>query len=96
MPITTTTNGTKACIAVSGWLDTSAAPQLEQAIAELDPSCTELVIDLAELEYISSSGLRQLVIAHRNMNGHLTVANVPSDIMAVLAMAGFDKRLNIA
>ena len=69
MATTTTIEGTKATIAISGWLDTGSAPDLEKALAELDPSCTELVIDLAELEYISSAGLRQLVVAHRKSRG---------------------------
>ena len=96
MATTTTVEGTKATIAVSGWLDTSTAPELEQALSALDPSCTELVIDLANLEYISSAGLRQLVVAHRKSGGNLTIVNVPDDVMAILTMAGFDKRLHIA
>ena len=95
MATTTTIEGTKATIAISGWLDTGSAPDLEKALAELDPSCTELVVDLAELEYISSAGLRQLVVAHRKSRGNLTIVNVPDDVMAILTMAGFDKRLHI-
>lgn len=95
MATTTTIDGSKATISVSGWLDTSTAPELEQALAGLDDSCKELVIDLAELEYISSAGLRQLVVAHRKSGGNLTVTNVPADVMAVLTMAGFDRRLHI-
>lgn len=95
MATTTTIDGSKATISVSGWLDTSTAPELEQALADLGDSCKELVIDLGGLEYISSAGLRQLVVAHRKSGGNLTITNVPSDVMAVLTMAGFDKRLHI-
>lgn len=95
MATTTTTDGTKATIAISGWLDTNTAPELAKAIDQLDNGVTELVIDLADLEYISSAGLRQLVVAHRKTGGNLTISNVPADVMAVLTMAGFDKRLHI-
>ncbi len=96
MTITTTTDGTTTTIAVNGWLDTSTAPELAEAISAIDKeTTTELVIDFAALEYISSAGLRQLVAAHKAMSGHLTITNVSAEVREVLHMAGFDKRLNI-
>jgi anti-sigma B factor antagonist len=96
MNIVTTTNGTSTIIAVDGWLDTSTAPQLAAAIAGLGSDCTELVLDFAALEYISSAGLRQVVSAHKKMKGKLLVKNVQPEVMQVFRMAGFDKRLNIS
>lgn len=84
-----------AVILLSGWLDTQTAPELGAALAELEPEVKDLVLDFTELEYISSAGLRQLVAAHKKMNGHLVLKNVPMEIMDVLKMAGFDKRLHI-
>ncbi len=95
MEISTTQHDGTATISISGWLDTSTSPQLQTAVSELDPSCKKLVIDLAELEYISSAGLRQLVAAHKKMAGALTIEHVNSDVLDILRMAGFDKRLNI-
>ena len=95
MEIATTQEGTTTTIVVSGWLDTSTAPQLATSISEVSPSCTQLVIDLKGLEYISSAGLRQLVAAHKKMSGALTITNVSSEVLDILHMAGFDKRLNI-
>ncbi|MGX8728038.1 MAG: STAS domain-containing protein [Lachnospiraceae bacterium] len=85
-----------AVLALEGWMDTQAAPQLAEALTELPGDLTSLTLDLASLEYISSSGLRQLVAAHKKMKGNLTLVNVPDTIMDVFHMAGFDKRLNIA
>lgn len=96
MTITTTTDGTTTTIAVNGWLDTTTSPQLADAIDALDEGTEQLVIDFAELEYISSAGLRQLVAAHKKMKGNLTITNVAPDVLEVLHMAGFDKRLHIA
>lgn len=95
MAVEKITNGTEAVLKVSGWLDTQSAPELEQAVAGLDGGIETLVLDLEKLEYISSAGLRQIVAAHKKMNGKLTLRNVQSDIMSVLTMAGFDKRLHI-
>ena len=95
MAVEKITNGTEAVLKVSGWLDTQSSPELEKAVAELDGNTETLVFDFEKLEYISSAGLRQIVAAHKKMNGKLTLRNVQPDIMSVLTMAGFDKRLHI-
>ena len=82
-------------IAVSGWLDTQTAPELGAALDGLDANTKSLVLDLKELEYISSAGLRQLVAAHKKVSGNLLLRNVRPEILDVLKMAGFDKRLHI-
>lgn len=96
MEITSTTDGTTATFAIDGWLDTNTAPDLTAELRKLGPDCTNLVIDLTKLEYISSAGLRVLVSAHKKMKGNLTIKNVSPEVMQVLHLAGFDKRLNIA
>ena len=96
MDITSTTEGTTTTIELDGWLDTSTAPELAEAIGQLDDSCERLVLDFAKLQYISSAGLRVLVSAHKKMSGELMIRSVSPDVMTVLHMAGFDKRLNIS
>lgn len=88
-------DGEKMTFELEGWLDTQAAPELEQALAEIPEGVTELVIDCTALEYISSSGLRQFVAAHKQMKGAFTLANVSAEIMDVLNMTGFSKKLHI-
>jgi len=95
MAVQKITNGTEVTLKVDGWLDTQSSPELEKAVAELDGSVETLVFDFEKLEYISSAGLRQIVAAHKKMNGKLTLRHVQPDIMSVLSMAGFDKRLHI-
>ena len=96
MDITATTDGTTTTFALSGWLDTNSSPELSAELNNLDPNCDKLILDLAELEYISSAGLRVLVTAHKKMSGNLFVTHVSADVMQVLKMAGFHKRLNIS
>ena len=95
MAVQKITKETEVTLKVDGWLDTQASPELEKAVSELESNVESLVLDLEKLEYISSAGLRQIVAAHKKMNGKLTLRNVQPDIMSVLSMAGFDKRLHI-
>ena len=95
MTIEKTINGTEAVFKLNGWLDTQTSPQLGRELDKLGDDITALVLDLEMLEYISSAGLRQIVAAHKKMNGELTVINVSSEILDVFKMTGFDKKLNI-
>lgn len=95
MTIQKTQTANAATLALGGWLDTQTAPELGAALDDLDPAVTELVIDMRELEYISSAGLRQIVAAHKKMNGSLTIQNVSPEIMDIFQMAGFSKHLHI-
>ncbi len=63
--------GTETTLALKGWLDTQAAAEAAAALDGIDAGCSLLVMDLAGLEYISSSGVRQIVAAHKKMSGNL-------------------------
>jgi anti-anti-sigma factor len=80
---------------LAGWLDTQAAADLQAEIEALDADTQALILDLGELEYTSSAGLRQIVAAHKKVDGRLTLTHVQPEIIDVLEMAGFDKRLHI-
>ncbi len=95
MNIKTTVTQSAAVLEIDGWLDTQTAPELGAEIEALDPSVTELIIDMSKLEYISSAGLRLIVAAHKKMNGNLTLKNLTPEILDVFNMAGFSKKLNI-
>ena len=60
--------GTKDTVMLSGRLDTTTAPELD-VFAEKELADTqELVLDFADLEYISSAGLRVLLKLQKVMN----------------------------
>lgn len=88
-------NGNIATVKLEGWLDTQTTAEFAKELESLDASVEELVLDLEKLEYTSSAGLRQIVAAHKKMNGKLTVKNISSEIMDVFEMTGFAKRLHI-
>ncbi len=95
MTIEKTINGNTAELKLIGWLDTKSAPELEAELNKLDPGVDALVLDMEQLEYISSAGLRQIVAVYKYMKGALTIRHVPGEIRNVLKMTGLDKRLKI-
>ncbi len=84
-------------LTLEGRLDTVTAPELEQVIQEMLPGLTELTLDLTELEYISSAGLRVLLSAQKAMNrqGRMTVTHVNETIMEIFDVTGFSDILTI-
>ena len=76
---------------VSGRLDTSTAPVLDKKICEDVSETTNLVLDLKDLVYISSAGLRVLLSAQKRMqkNGSMKLKNVCEEVMEVFEMTGF-------
>ena len=59
----------KAVFALEGRLDTVTAPGLEQTLKETLHGVDGLTFDMANLEYISSAGLRVLLTAKKLMAG---------------------------
>ncbi|MBO4383907.1 MAG: STAS domain-containing protein [Clostridia bacterium] len=98
MNITKTKEGSRLTIALSGRLDTMTAPELEKAINDSIIGVDELVLDLKELEYMSSAGLRVLLSAQKKMKnvGSMTVRNVNEMIMEIFEVTGFADILTIA
>jgi anti-sigma B factor antagonist len=86
-------------ISVSGRVDSSTAPQLGEALnAQIDSGTSNLVLDLAGVEYLSSAGLREMVAALKKVkqNGGDLRLCTPSDrVMEVLDLAGLDSIFQI-
>ena len=95
MNIKKTVTGNTAVMEIEGWLNTQTASELGEALEMLESNVTELIVDMSTLEYISSSGLRQIVAAYKKMDGHLTIKNVSPEIMDVFNMTGLSKKLHI-
>ncbi len=93
MNITKTINGSEATINVEGWLDTQASPEMHEAIETLEPEITSLIIDFNALEYISSSGVREVVTAYKKMKGNLVVKNASEGILSIFKASGIDKKV---
>lgn len=97
MNIIETRNGEELVLALEGNLDTSSYEQLESVISSSLEGIKSLVLDFAKLDYVSSAGLRILLISQKKMNaqGKMTLKNVNNDIMDIFEMTGFLNILNI-
>ncbi len=78
-------------------IDTLTAPELDEAFQENAGDCDKMIFDLSGVDYISSSGLRVLISAHRRMEqtGGLVLKGVTSDVYSILKITGLEKRLRI-
>ncbi len=97
MEINKIVDGKKCTVELTGRLDTLTSPQLEEALKEVPEDTNELVLDLKELEYVSSAGLRVFLNAQKSMaeKGTMILKNVNEEIMEVLEMTGFTQILTI-
>ena len=93
MEISTMEQGNELVISLKGRLDTNAAPSLGEAIDEhIVDGVERFVLDMAECDYVASSGLRVILGAQKKMNslhGTMVVKNVIGDVMDVFEMVGF-------
>ena len=90
--------GSKLMVALSGRLDTAAAPGAQKEIMGALGDVTELVYDLENLEYISSAGLRILIASLKEMkakDGSMTLINVSESVREILDLTGFGLILDI-
>lgn len=97
MEITSKREEGKVTMEITGWLDTQTAPQLGEALSQLDDNVTSLVFDFSKLEYISSAGLRQVVAAYKKMAGKdgFKIINVSNEVYDVFRLTGFDQKIQI-
>ena len=92
MDINTELDGKVLTIYLGGRLDTITAPELENAIQPIkDGEIEKLIIDMDNLEYVSSAGLRVLLSAQKAMNrcGSMVIRNVCPDVREVFEITGF-------
>ena len=84
-------NGEALTLIVSGRLDTQTAPELEKELDSVLADIKELTFDFANLESVSSAGLRVILKAQKAMNaqGSMKLTGVNDSIMEVFDITGF-------
>ena len=97
MTIEKNLNGAELTVTIIGRLDTITAPQLEAEFKQSITGVEKLVLDFAELEYLSSAGLRVLLAAQKVMNkqGEMIIKNVNDTINEIFEVTGFIDILTI-
>jgi len=92
--------GKVVVVAATGRVDQSSASALESALSPLwgNPDVASLVLDFSGIEYISSVGLRVLMIAARQMRGRrarIAVTGLQSVVAEIFAISRFNTVLEV-
>ncbi len=98
MEIKQTKDGNKLTIELSGRLDTTTAPQLEEALAAALDGVSGLIFDFNKIEYISSAGLRILLNTQKKISaagGSMKLVGVNDVVREVFEVTGFINILTI-
>lgn len=90
-------DGSKLTVALVGRLDAVTAIQFDKDLSKSLDGVKDLVIDLSELDYIASAGLRILLKMQKRMNnqGNMYIKNVKREVREVLDMTGFSRLLSM-
>lgn len=91
-------NDKELTIEVGNRIDTVTAPDFENEIMDEMGKFDSLILDLVKLEYISSAGLRVLVLVQKKLQPEgipFVIINVNDTIKEIFSMSGFDKILTI-
>ena len=97
MKIVKELNKNELTIKPVGEINSVTAPELEEVIKNDLDGVDRLIFDFSELEYLSSAGLRVLLVAQRLMSkkGQMSVRHVNSNVMEILEITGFNNVLDI-
>ena len=96
MKINKTLNKDELTLAISGELNTTTYQELEDVVKNSLNGIKKLVFDFKELEYISSAGLRVLLVSKKLMDqqGKLVVKNANSSVKEIFDITGFTNILD--
>ncbi|MBQ1677938.1 MAG: STAS domain-containing protein [Oscillospiraceae bacterium] len=84
--------GTEGELVMIGRLDSNTSVEAEKVVMDLTERFDELILNMQDLDYISSAGLRILkkaFMAMRRKGGSLKLKNVNKMVMEVFEVTGF-------
>ena len=84
--------GDVTVITLDGSLDTSTAPGVQEDLELLLPDKGTTVFDLSKMSYMSSAGLRLLLLAYRRASrsgSRVALAHVPPEVREIMSTTGF-------
>ncbi len=96
MKITKQLNNKELTLYLEGELNSSTAPEFEVVIKNDLNNVESLIIDLAKLSYLSSAGLRVLLVAQKimNKNGKMVIRHANEDVKEIFNLTGFSAVLD--
>ena len=99
MKVELTQKDNQVMVAFEGRLDTMTSSEFEKNLTPyFSIQGIELILDCNAMQYISSAGLRVLLMAHKNITargGRFIIRNLNKDVSSVFDMTGFSRILTI-
>lgn len=99
MEITISKEDKKAVINISGRLDTTTAPEFQEAIKPLIEGDTmDIEIDCSKMDYTSSLGLRSFLLLQKSMTskgGSMIMKDMQAKVREVFDITGFSSIIKI-
>ena len=98
MTITENKSANSLELVISGRLDTGTAPELEAKLKQIDKETQTLYLNLQNIQYISSAGLRVVLLAHKLMlptGGKMIIRSPSAFAKQVLEATGMDSILTV-
>lgn len=98
MTIKSIQNGSIMTLAVEGRIDTNTSPELQKELLKAFQTTKSVIVDFADVPYISSAGLRALLIGQKtaaSKGGTMELTNVSDAVFSILDSVGFAKILTI-
>ena len=90
--------GNEGEILLTGALDTVTSVEAEEHFNAAAERFDQIILNMSDLKYVSSAGLRIIKLLHVKMNkkdGKLLISNVNDNVMEVFEITGFAGLLNI-
>ena len=98
MTVTNQQESTTLTMVIEGRIDTQTAPDLQEAIKNSIEGVTDLVLDFTGVGYISSAGLRTILLAQNWMDakgGTMIIRGAGKNIVNIFKVTGFDNFLTL-
>ncbi len=97
LSIQTSMNGDIAVVNIGGRIDSASAPVLDEALTKSFSKNAKLVLDLQDVDYMSSAGIRAIfkaAQAAQKAGGELKLAALPETIQSILYTVGLTQKVN--
>ena len=97
--VTVKRSSATAVVQVAGELDLASAQTLADVLRDLEAPCDRIILDLSQLTFIDSSGLRLAITEHRRaeLDGFdFVIAGATEPVLRILRITGLDVALPMA
>ncbi|MCF0225587.1 MAG: STAS domain-containing protein [Fibrobacter sp.] len=97
MNVSITKKDSSVVVSIEGSVNTQTAPQLDEEIKASLEGAKEIILDFSKVDYISSAGLRLILVYQNQMDacgGKMVVKDAIDEVKEIFDMTGFSSIIN--